>query len=52
MRLVEYRSPLDVTPFLVPPAGDSETVLEVTVDPHFTDNVTVQRKIRRGDELD
>jgi hypothetical protein len=45
MRLMEHGSPLDIIPFPFLPVLDSETVFEVTIDPHFTDNVTVQREI-------
>lgn len=49
---MEHGSPLDIALLLAPPALDSETVFEVTIDPHFADNVTVQRHVRRGDEFD
>ena len=45
MRLMEYGSPLEVTFFQVPPVLDSEAVFEVTIDPHLTDNITVQRQV-------
>jgi hypothetical protein len=45
MRLMEYGSPLNVIPFSVLPVLDSEAIFKVPIDPHFTDDVTVQRQI-------
>jgi len=50
--MMEHRGSLDIALLPVPPVFDPETVFEITIDPHFADNVTIQRHIRRGDELD
>jgi hypothetical protein len=49
---MEHWGSLDIALFLIPPVLDTETVLEITVNPHLADDVTVQGQVRRRDEFD
>jgi hypothetical protein len=44
---VAFRAFIDIPPML-----NAEALLEITVNPHFSDDISILREVRGGNELD